>query len=67
MVILDGTHFWQPSFYDGKDYILKTNISVSVKLRKWLNLSSAAVYNKVNRTQRENLLITFGLVAERYF
>ncbi len=67
ILILDGTHFWQPSFYDGRDYILKTNISLSVKLRKWLNLTSAAVYNKVNRTQRENLLVTFGLVAEHYF
>jgi hypothetical protein len=67
MIVLDGTHFWQPSFYDGKDYILKSNIALSVKLGKWLSISTAANYNKVNSTKRETLLISFGLTAEKYF
>lgn len=67
IIILDATHFWQPSFYDKTDYILKSNTTLSVKLRKWLDVTTTAAYNKVNRTRRENLLITFGLNAEKYF
>jgi hypothetical protein len=67
IISLDGTYFWQPSFYDKKDYILKSTTTLSVKLRKWLNLIATANYNKVNLTQRENLLMTFGISAEKYF
>jgi hypothetical protein len=67
IILLDGTHFWQPSFYEINDYVLKSNIALSVKLKKWLNITTAATYNRLNRTQRENLLITFGLTAEKYF
>ena len=67
MITLDGMHLWQPSLNDGNDYILKSNTSLSVQLRQWLKLTAAFNYNKVNRTQRENLLMTFGLTAERYF
>ncbi len=64
---LEGTHFWQPSFEKFNDYIIRTSGSVQVKLRRWLSLSSMITYNKVSLTNRENLLINFGLVAENYF
>jgi hypothetical protein len=67
MITLDATHFWQPSLSDKKDYILKSNTTLAVRLYKWLNITAAANYNKVSRTRRENLLMTFGLAAERYF
>ncbi len=67
MIVIDATQLWQPSFYDKKDYILKSSFGLSVKLVKWLNFTTAVDYNRVNRTQRENLLITFGLSAEKYF
>jgi hypothetical protein len=67
IVVLDGSNFWQPSFSDGKDYILKFNNSLSFKLNKWLSFTTAAAYNKLNRTHRENLLLTFGLTLEKYF
>lgn len=67
IVMLDATHFWQPSLENWDDYVLKTNMALSVKLRKWLSLTTAANYNRVTRTQRENLLVTFGIVAEKYF
>jgi hypothetical protein len=67
IITLDGTYFWQPSFYDKKDYILKSNTTLSVKLRKWLSLTTTANYNKVNITERESLLITFGISVEKYF
>lgn len=66
-IVLDGTHFWQPSLSDGNDYILKSVNSLSLKLRKWLNLTSSLIYNKVNRTQSKNLLFTIGLSADYYF
>jgi hypothetical protein len=67
IIIVDGTHFWQPSLQDKRDYILNTNFSLSAKLLKWLNITTAATYNKVNRTRRENLLVTFGVAVEKYF
>jgi hypothetical protein len=67
VIIVDGTHFWQPSLRDKTDYILNTHFSLSAKLLKWLNITTAATYNKVNRTRRENLLMTFGVAVEKYF
>lgn len=67
IVILDGTNFLQNALSNSNDYIIKASNSVSVKLRKWLNLTSTATYNRNQVTRRENLLITFGLSAEKYF
>jgi len=67
IVTLDGVHFWQQSLSSGDDYILKSISTLSVKLRKWLNVTSALNYNKVNRTGRKNLLFTIGLSADYYF
>lgn len=66
-IVLDGTHFVQNSLADFNDYILKSTNSLSFKLNKWLNFTTALTYNKVNKTNRENLLITFGLTVEKYF
>jgi len=67
MLSWDGTHFWQPSLSHFDDYILKLSTSLNIRLRKWLSISSALTYNKITRTNRENLLITFGLTVENYF
>ncbi|MFT3935668.1 MAG: DUF481 domain-containing protein [Chitinophagaceae bacterium] len=67
IVILDGTHYWQQSLSTGNDYILKSNSSLSVKLKKWLNFTSTLIYNKVSRTDKRNLLFTIGLSADYYF
>jgi len=67
IVTLDGVHFWQQSLSSGDDYILKSISGLSVKLKKWLNITSALTYNKVNRTGRKNLLFTIGLSADYYF
>ena len=57
--------------------MLGTNCRVSSHSRKasisarapgcWLALTSALTYNKVARTQRENLLLTFGFTVEDWF
>jgi hypothetical protein len=67
LLILDGLHFFQNSLSYKNDYIIKSNTTASLKLRKWLNLTTAVNYNKLSRTHRENLLITFGLTVEQYF
>jgi len=67
MLSWDGMHFWQPSLSHFDDYILKLSTGLNLRLRKWLSISSALTYNKITRTRRENLLITFGLTVENYF
>jgi hypothetical protein len=67
IIIIDGTNFFQNSLTTSNDYIIKSINSVSVKLRKWLNITAAANYNRNQKTNSENLLITFGLTAEKYF
>jgi len=67
LLILEGVSFLQNSLSDKSDYILKSNNNALIKLRKWLNFTTAINYNKLTKTQRENLLITFGLTMEKYF
>ena len=67
IIVLDGVHFWQQSLSSGKDYILKSSSSLSVKLKKWLNITSTLNYNKVNLTRSKNLLFMVGLSADYYF
>lgn len=67
IVVLEGRHFLQNSLYLRRDYIIKSNTSLSVKLRSWLSVTAAMTYNKLNRTNRENLLMNYGLTVEKYF
>lgn len=67
LLVLDGSHFWQPSLSGFNDYIIRSSSSLTLKLRKWLGVTTAVNYNKLSRTRRENLLINFGLTAETYF
>ena len=64
---LGGVHYYQPSLKDISDYIIQSTSTISVNLRKWLAITSSLVYNKVSRTKRENLLITYGLTVEKNF
>jgi hypothetical protein len=63
----EGTGFLQNSLQRRGDYIIRSTASLSLRLRKWLALTSALTYNKVARTERENLLLTFGLTVEDWF
>ena len=65
--ILEGTNFYQPSMLSLNDYIIKLNNKLSVKLNKWLAINATITYNKISRTNRENLLLTYGLTIENYF
>lgn len=67
MIIFDGSGFLQNSLKEKEDYILRSNTSLSFKLMKWLSLTTNYNYNKINRTERRNSLLSYGLTVERYF
>lgn len=62
-----GTGFLQNSLWLNTDYIVKVNAGFSVKIKKWLSLTTAYTYNRFNRTGKENTLITYGLTIDKYF
>ncbi len=64
---LEGADFYQPSVISFDDYILKLNNTLSVKLNKWLSIDASMTYNKISRTNRENLLLTYGVTIENYY
>lgn len=66
-LILEGLQFLQPSLISLKDYIIKSSNTLSVKLNTWLAVNASISYNKISRTNRENLLITYGLTVDKYF
>lgn len=67
LIILDGVHFLQNSFSLKTDYIIKSSSSLSVKIYRWVSLTTSFTYNKLNRLKRENSILTVGLTFEKYF
>lgn len=65
--IFNGNVFLQNSLEDAEDYIIKSDVSLSVKLKKWLSITSAFSYNEMSRTKKSNLFVTYGLTIEKYF
>jgi hypothetical protein len=64
---IDGSDFLQHSLRDKSDYIIKSSTNLSLKIRKWLSLTTSVNYNKMNITSRETLFINYGLSIEKYF
>lgn len=67
LMIFDGIHFLQNSLSGPDDYIIKSVSNLTFKIRKWLGITTSANYNRSQLTHSENLLISFGLTAEKYF
>ncbi|MEO6915363.1 MAG: DUF481 domain-containing protein [Chitinophagaceae bacterium] len=67
LLILDGTNYLQNSLSKGDDYIIKAVDNVSVKLTTWFSLTASFNYDKINRTKRESLLMTYGVTFDTYF
>lgn len=65
--MVSGVGFWQPSLQYRNDYIIKSNLSASIKLRSWLSFTTALNFNRISRTQRENVLFTYGITIDNYF
>lgn len=66
-VNVSGANFFQQAFGNGADHILRLNNSLAVKLNKWISITATINYNQYKRTGAENLLFTYGVVAERFF
>ncbi len=67
LLTFNSAGFYQPSLNYGGDFIIMANASLGIKIWKWLSFTTTFTYNNVSRTQRENILFTYGLVAERFF
>lgn len=67
LITFNGVNFLQNSLSSNSDYIIKSNLTLGVKLRKWLSLTTTYSYNRYNRTGRENTLFSYGLTVEKYF
>ena len=66
-LVFSGTGFLQNSLQDLDDYIIKSDLSLSVKLKKWLSITSAYSFNQMTRTHTESWLLTYGITLENYF
>lgn len=64
-IVLDGVELIQHSLASIHNYILNLSASGSVKLNKWLAVTTAFNFNKFTRTRSENTLITFGFTVSR--
>lgn len=67
LMILEGSDFLQNSLADKHDYIIRSNTSLSFKIKKWLSLTTSVTYNRLNLTGTENLIFNYGLSMEKYF
>jgi len=67
LLTLDGSDFLQSSTSRGSDYIIRTTTTLGLKLRKWISLTTALTYNKMNITHSDNLIYTYGLAIDKYF
>lgn len=67
LITFNGVGYYQPSLQYGGDFIVTLNAGLGIKIWKWLSFTTSLTYNNVSRTQRENTLFTYGLVAERFF
>lgn len=59
--------YYQPSLSIKDDYIISCTSGIDVKLLKWLSCNASFSYNKITRTRRENMIISYGLVVEKFF
>ena len=67
LLVISGMNFIQNSLSNSDDYIIKSNMALGFKVKKWLTISTTFAYNRFNRTQKETTLFTYGLALEQYF
>lgn len=67
IIVFNSSTFFQPSLNRGSDYNFRSNSTLAFKVNQWLGLTTAFNYNRVSRTDRENLQLSYGLTFERYF
>ena len=63
---LAGLTYYQTSL-EKNDFIIKSTQTAGVKLNNWLSVGSSLTFNKYAFIQRENLLLTYGLIVDKSF
>lgn len=56
--------FFQHSFEYGNDFIIRSESNLNCRIKRWLTLTMKLTYNRISRTQKENLFATYGLTIE---
>lgn len=64
---IDSSNFLQSAFNNGKDYIIRSTTTLGLRLRKWISLTTALNYNKMNITSSSNTNLTYGIALDKYF
>jgi hypothetical protein len=67
LVTIHSNSFLQNSLNYRDDYIIRSTSGLSLKLYKWLSFTTSLTYNKISRTNKENLLFNYGLSIDKYF
>jgi len=67
IITLDGSNYLQNSFSSRNDYIIRSTTTLGIKLKKWISLNTSLTYNKMNITDSDNLIFTYGLTLDKYF
>ena len=67
IITIEGVHFLQNSLNDRQDYIIRSSSSIGFRLMKWLSIQTGLMYNKMNLTNKSNLLFTYGINIDQYF
>jgi hypothetical protein len=67
VITLAASGFWQPSLQYANDYIITTNVTTGFKIWRWITLNTTLSYNVVSRTEKENFMLTYGIIFERFF
>ncbi|HVS92652.1 MAG TPA: DUF481 domain-containing protein [Mucilaginibacter sp.] len=67
LLAMDETAFLQNSLRLASDYIVRSATTLSLRLNKWLDLTSSLNYNEQKRTEASNLVFTYGLKIDKYF
>ena len=67
IIVIKGTNLLQNAFGNSDDYIIKLDNSLNLTLNTWLSFRAGFTYNRNNLTGRDNMLITLGLTAEKFF
>ncbi|WP_460683605.1 DUF481 domain-containing protein [Niabella aquatica] len=60
-------NYFQPSLEYISDHIISSDTELTYQLWKGLSLHTRLLYNKISRTEKENLILTYGLGYQKYF
>lgn len=62
-----GAGYVQHSLQYGNDVIYKGDMDIAIRITRWLSLTGKLTYNKIERTKRENLFMTYGFTVDKFF